>query len=382
MPKRKKVSYEQRVSNKRKKRKEERCQSVETCNKENVQEETEDESEGKHSAPRENKLERDRKRYQKENVRERKLTAMRDRLLNPLAKERDRKHQRDRYQETEVHEKKLSAARKRRLNPVVKEKERQQQRDHYQETGVREKKLSALRKAFAAAASVFEENIQDGPMHICACCDRLFFKTSIKTTNHQKLKDKGCTEAFITSVILDQFLQLSEDENFLLCSTCYKDITGKKKKAPKFSIKGSNLQFPDRPDVVANMSPLAERLVSPRIPFMKIHTLGCDRQKGLKGAVVLVPCSVEKNVEMIPMLPKDTETIVIKLKRMMAHKHHFLFERINPQQVIEAAKWLVKQELFIKHKITLDGFWEKLNITNFSADEEVRIPEVSCLNMF
>lgn len=108
MPKRKKKSYEQRLSNNKKRKLENRSNSVQSCDKENVQECTEDESEGKQSTRKQSKLEKERIRYKNEDVRASKLSTLRERRLNPVTKEQERQQQRDHYQESEVHEEKLS----------------------------------------------------------------------------------------------------------------------------------------------------------------------------------------------------------------------------------------------------------------------------------
>jgi hypothetical protein len=105
-----------------------------------------------------------------------------------------------------------------------------------------------------------------------------------------------------------------------LCSTCRKQcIAGK---VPKLSL-ANGLNYPKIPDCLLGLTCLEERLVSPRIPFMQIGSLGVDRQCGLKGSVVNVPVSVDTSVSVLPRSFDQTFTIQIKLKRKMAYDHHY-----------------------------------------------------------
>src|SRR5438309_2301000 len=89
------------------------------------------------------------------------------------------------------------------------------------------------------------------------------------------------------------------------------------------------------------LSPLKERLVSPRIPFMQIRPLSfVDRQYGLKGSVVNVPVNMEDNISMLPRCFNEAQAIQLKLKRMMVHKSEYMYEIIRPFKVYNAAKYL------------------------------------------
>jgi hypothetical protein len=114
----------------------------------------------------------------------------------------------------------------------------------------------------------------EGPTFICYSCDRLFFKKSIKFVARQKLLSSGCSESYLKEVILEEYLTV---DDYQFCSTCSSCICGKNKKYPRFNINKSQLKFPPVPQFVKDLTSLEERLVSPRIPFMKIFGLGCDR---------------------------------------------------------------------------------------------------------
>ncbi|KAL8567302.1 hypothetical protein ACOMHN_023345 [Nucella lapillus] len=134
-----------------------------------------------------------------------------------------------------------------------------------------------------------------------------------------------------------------------ICHTCHSSI--RKGAAPRLSL-GRGLDFPDVPAEVARLTPLEERLVSPRIPFMQIRPLGVDRQHGLKGNVVNVPVEVSNNVAILPRSFSDAQTIQIKLMRKMCYRGHYIFKTVRPHAVYEAARILVNTPLYKEHGIT------------------------------
>jgi hypothetical protein len=55
----------------------------------------------------------------------------------------------------------------------------------------------------------------------------------------------------------------------------------------------------------------------------------------------------------------DSETIAVKFKRKLCYKHQVSYEKVRPNKVMEAAKWLVQNSsLFI---LTLQELWGILN---------------------
>ena len=97
------------------------------------------------------------------------------------------------------------------------------------------------------------------------------------------------------------------------------------------------------------MSPLEERLISPRIPFMQIRELPRGGQLSIHGNVVNVPSDVNSTVQCLPRPITESQTIPIKLKRRLSYKHHYQFQNIRPKKVLDAAKYLVEtSDLFKK----------------------------------
>ena len=58
----------------------------------------------------------------------------------------------------------------------------------------------------------------------------------------------------------------------------------------------NGLDFPEIPDCLKGLTPIEERLIMPKLPFMTIRPLGYQGQSLLKGAVVNIPISVNNIV--------------------------------------------------------------------------------------
>ena len=56
--------------------------------------------------------------------------------------------------------------------------------------------------------------------------------------------------------------------------------------------KGNKMGFPVKPQLCLNLTPLEERLICPRIPFMQIHELPRGGQLSIHGNVVNVRADV------------------------------------------------------------------------------------------
>ncbi|CAF4200242.1 unnamed protein product, partial [Adineta steineri] len=193
------------------------------------------------------------------------------------------------------------------------------------------------RNNFDAMKSNYESKIKEGPTHICSCCGGLWFAYSIREYTVEMLAKKGLKKEFIDTVCY------LKHEIIELCATCRKDIISNK--IPNLAL-SNGLAFYEIRDCLKILTELEERLISPRIPFMVIRTLGFSKQFGLKGNLVNVPMNVDTNVSILPRSFSDTYTIQLKLMRQMKNKNAFMYETIRPKVVHTAVKYLVEQELY------------------------------------
>ena len=219
--------------------------------------------------------------------------------------------------------------------------------------------------AWENCVHVYESNIKEGPIHPCFCCDRLFFKKSIIKTTKSNLLLKGCVTTFLDQLVFQSY---KHSEGLQFCSTCNASI--RQKKVPRLCVNASNLAFPHIPDIVKKLSPLEERCVAPRIPFMKLYALGVDRQFGLRGGIVNVPVDVHQMVSSIPVHPNQTGTIQLKLKRRIGYVQHYMYETVSSSAIYDAACYLVTTPLYKAENICLDSTWLQNDIKEFIVDDD------------
>ncbi|CAF2041908.1 unnamed protein product, partial [Rotaria magnacalcarata] len=196
----------------------------------------------------------------------------------------------------------------------------------------------------------YESKIKEGPTHICSCCGGLWFEYSIKEFTVEMLRNKGLPKEFIDNVCY------LKNTIIKLCVTCRKDIM--LHKVPNLCL-SNGLAFHEVPDCLKILTELEERLISPRIPFMVIRTLGFCKQFGLKGNLVNVPMNVDTNVSILPRSFSDTHTIQLKIMRQMKNKNAFMYEIIRPKVVHTAIKYLIRQELYKDEGIVISNDWIK-----------------------
>jgi hypothetical protein len=126
---------------------------------------------------------------------------------------------------------------------------------------------------FDVMKSNYESKIKEGPTHICSCCGSLWFEYSIREFTVEILTNKGLKKEFIDTVCYLKSTIIK------LCVTRRKDIM--LNKVPNLCL-SNGLAFYEIPDCLKILTELEERLISPRIPFMVIRSLGYSKQFGLK----------------------------------------------------------------------------------------------------
>ena len=142
----------------------------------------------------------------------------------------------------------------------------------------------------------------------------------------------------------------------------------------------------DIPECIKVLNQLELRFVAPRIPFMVILCLGflgaaSKRlgQLGLKGNVVNVPVSVDEMVNILPRQMNQTQTIQIKLMRMMHLKTPYMYENVRPGLIYDAVKYLTKSPLYIRDNITVSENWldqfDNIDVTRFDPKSEDDLSE-------
>lgn len=198
-----------------------------------------------------------------------------------------------------------------------------------------------------AIRNSFYDSIKDGPLYICSSCTQTYFKDSVQRVDRTKFKHKDLMLACLTG-----YKSVGNKE--WVCKTCVGALASGK--IPACSL-ANGLKFPEIPDEL-KLTQLEERFVAPRLTFMQIREMPRGGQLSLKGNVVNVPADVNTTVKILPRMQCDEDTILLKFKRKMSYKHHMAFEKIRPNKVFEAAKWLVNNSLLFRNEgIQVDENW-------------------------
>ena len=131
------------------------------------------------------------------------------------------------------------------------------------------------------------------------------------------------------------------------------------------------MTFPEKPDVLKDLTPLEERLVSPRIPFMQMRELPSGDQLSIHGNVVNVPADVNSTVSFIPRPINESQAIPIKLKRHLVYKRHYQFQNIRPTKVLTAAQYLIYNiEIYKNEEIQIMDNYVSNTVNNKHEDED------------
>ena len=138
----------------------------------------------------------------------------------------------------------------------------------------------------------FHNNIACGPEYVCTCCDQLWYKSSVTKYTASKYSNK-CPKSLLEECISNT---RSVDNSQWICCTWHSNLI--EGKLPACS-KANKMHFPKKPDCL-NLTPLEERLISPRIPFMQIRELPRGGQLSIHGNVVNVPADVSSTVSTLP----------------------------------------------------------------------------------
>lgn len=171
----------------------------------------------------------------------------------------------------------------------------------------------------------------------------------------------SCTQTFFKhSVQCVDRTRFKHTDGLLTCLTGYKSVDDKEwvsrncvgaillGQIPACLI-ANGLKFPELPDEL-KLAQLEERLVAPRLTFMQIREMPRGGLLSLKGNVVNVLANVNTTVKTLSRMQCDEDTILLKFKRKLAYNYHMAFEKIRPNKVFDAAKWLVNNSMLLKNE--------------------------------
>lgn len=162
----------------------------------------------------------------------------------------------------------------------------------------------------------FHQSVANGPTITCEVCNQLWYKHSVSEISKNLHPYAAKLLTMNTNV-----------DSIIICNTCKTYI--KRNKTPPVSIFNIG-SFPCMPESLKGLNEGEWRLLSPRLPFMKIYEASKGRQFKLRGNVVNVPSDVTTTLSMLPRTLAQDETIKLQLKRRLEYKHSYLSANIRP----------------------------------------------------
>ena len=191
----------------------------------------------------------------------------------------------------------------------------------------------ALTKSIDVVIQEFLAKVKVGPDYVCTCCHRMLYRHAVigfKPTKYTKASPELLTE-------LSEHAYVGSDGKQWVCKTC--DGALSRGNLP-VQAKANGMELDNQPANLSCLNALEQRLISLRVPFMKMVALPSGKQRCIHGPAVNVPSNVDRVCTMLPRLPSECELVPLKLKRKLSYKGHYLYDYVSPQKLINALKWL------------------------------------------
>ena len=120
--------------------------------------------------------------------------------------------------------------------------------------------------------------------------------------------------------LVENLSHISNDGKEWICKTCDRALA---RGSMPLQAKANGLQLPEPPEL-SGLNALKLRLISLRVPFMKMVALPSGKQRSIHGPAVNVPLKVDTICDMLPRLPSQSELVPLKLKCKVAYKGHYM----------------------------------------------------------
>ena len=179
----------------------------------------------------------------------------------------------------------------------------------------------------------FIDKTKQGPDYICISCHRLMYEQSVVPLNVHKYTK--ASPALLTDVLSGS--GYVRDGNQWICITCNAALS--RGKMPVQAV-ANGLTLSQIPPELSCLNVLEIRLISLRVPFMKMVALPSGKQRCIHGPAVNVPSKLESVCTVLPRLPSQSELIPLKLKRKLAYKAHYMYDYVTPEKILNALRWL------------------------------------------
>ena len=186
-----------------------------------------------------------------------------------------------------------------------------------------------LNSTLLEASRAFTSAIKEGPDYVCVCCNRLMYHKTVLEFQMSRY-DKAPSNFVVPESV-------SACDKQWICMTCHNAL---KRGLLPAQAKANNLDLDDVPVELSDLNPLEIRLISLRIPFMKMVALPCGKQRAIHGPAVNVRTDLTSVCTLLPRLPSQMQMVPMKLKRKLCYKGHYMYQYIRPAKVLASLRWL------------------------------------------
>lgn len=104
--------------------------------------------------------------------------------------------------------------------------------------------------------------------------------------------------------------------------------------------------YSPKPKHLPDLTPVEERLISSRLPFMQIRRLRQDGSNGIVGQVINVPVEVNNMEYQLPRQLDDEFAINVNIHKNLIHKSTYLSGYVKKVVVKKLLKYLIKQSSY------------------------------------
>ena len=154
------------------------------------------------------------------------------------------------------------------------------------------------------------------------------------------------------------------------------------KESVPLQAKANGLELDCIPNELKDLNTLELRMISLRIPFMKLVVLPSGKHRSIHRPAVNVPSKLDSVCTLLPRLPNDASMISLKLKRKLCYKGHYLYDYVRPEKVMTGLKWLklnnplyssidINNEWINNDSVANSEFIKHRNMDNECSDEIV-----------
>ena len=220
----------------------------------------------------------------------------------------------------------------------------------------------------------FQAKVKVGPEYVCTSCHRMMYKHSVvifKPTKYTQASPELLGK-------IDKHCYVIYDDNQWICKTCDSSLS---RNVLPLQAKANCLVLDTVPPEL-ELNPLELRLISLRIPLMKMLALPSGKQRAIKGPAVNVPSKIDRVCKLLPRLPSQCELVPLKLKRKLSYRGHYLYDYVSPEKLTSALRWLkANNPLYAIVKITDDWLDKALeddeelviSMLQLPIDESIRV---------